>query len=310
MQTILGAGGALGTHLTRVLPAYSGQIRLVGRNPAKVNEDDLLFKADLMDPQQVRSAVAGSEVAYLTVGLPYKLKVWREQWPVIMENVILACSESGSRLVFFDNMYMYGDNSLAPMKEDHEVNPPSKKGKVRQQIADRFIEATENGEIQGLIARSADFYGPSVKNTSLLTETVIKPLSQGKKANWMGEADKKHSFTYLPDAALATALLGNKPEAYGEIWHLPTAPDPYTGSEWVYHIASEMGVEPRYRTIGSGMLRFLGLFSPLMRELAEMAYQNEKDYVFDSSKIEQRFGISPTPYEEGIRQLIAAEYTK
>lgn len=310
MQTILGAGGALGTHLARVLPAYSGQIRLVGRNPAKVNESDMLFKADLTDLQGVREAVAGSDVAYLTVGLPYKLKVWREQWPVIMENAIRACSESGTKLVFFDNMYMYGDYSLAPMKEDHGVNPPSKKGKVRQQIADRFLEAADKGEIKGLIARSADFYGPSINQTSLLTETVIKPLRQGKKANWMGKADKKHSFTYVPDAAAATALLGNKPEAYGEVWHLPTAPDPYTGSEWVYHIASEMGVEPAYRTIGSGMLRFLGLFSPLMRELAEMAYQYEKDYVFDSTKFESRFGITPTPYQEGIKQLVAAEQTK
>ena len=310
MQTILGAGGALGTHLAMALPAYSGQIRLVGRNPVKVNESDMLFKANLTDLQGVREAVAGSEVAYLTVGLPYKLKVWREQWPVIMENAIRACSESGTKLVFFDNMYMYGDYSLAPMKEDHGVNPPSKKGKVRQQIADRFLEAADKGEIQGLIARSADFYGPSINQTSLLTETVIKPLSQGKKANWMGKADKKHSFTYVPDAAAATALLGNKPEAYGEIWHLPTAPDPYTGAEWVYHIASEMGVEPAYRTIGSGMLRFLGLFSPLMRELAEMAYQYEKDYVFDSTKIEGRFGITPTSYQEGIKQLVAAEQTK
>lgn len=310
MQTILGAGGALGTHLARVLPAYTRQIRLVGRNPVKVNENDLLYKADLTDLQGFREAVAGSEVAYLTVGLPYRLKVWQEQWPVIMENAIRACSETGTKLVFFDNMYMYGDHSLAPMKEDHAVNPPSKKGKIRQQIADRFLKAADKGEIQGLIARSADFYGPSVNQTSLLTETVMKPLSKGKKANWMGKADKKHSFTYVPDAAAATALLGNKPEAYGEIWHLPTAPDPYTGSEWVYHIASEMGVEPKYRTIGSGMLRFIGLFSPLMRELAEMAYQYEKDYVFDSTKIESRFGITPTSYQDGIKQMVAAEQPK
>jgi nucleoside-diphosphate-sugar epimerase len=310
MQTILGAGGALSTGLARVLPKYSSKIRLVGRDPEKVNEGDLLFKADLTDPQQVRAAVQGSEVAYLTVGLPYKLKVWQEQWPVIMNNVIRACGEADTRLVFFDNMYMYEADSLNPMKESHIVNPPSKKGKVRQEIATLLLKAIDKGELQGQIARAADFYGPSIQKVSLLTETIFKPLSQGKKANWMGKANKKHSFTYVPDAAAATALLGNTPEAYGQVWHLPTAPDPYTGEEWVQHIAEALGVEPRYRSIGTGMLGFLGFFLPMMRELAEMAYQYDRDYVFDSSKFERKFGIIATSYAEGIRQIVAADYAK
>lgn len=309
LQTILGAGGALGSELARVLPAYTEQLRLVSRNPKAINEADQLMQADLMDPQQVQHAVVGSQIAYLTVGLPYDLRVWQAQWPVIMDNAIKACAAENVKLVFFDNVYMYDSTDMAPMKEDHLINPPSKKGKVRAAIASRFLGAVKNSEIEGLIARSADFYGPSIEKVSVLTETVIKPLSMGKTANWMGKLDKKHSFTYVPDAARATALLGNTPSAYGEVWHLPTAPNPYTGREIITKIAGELGVEPKYRVAGKGMLRLIGVFSPIMRELSEMVYQCDRDYVFDSSKFEQRFGFQPTPYDEGLRRVIAADYS-
>ena len=307
LQAILGAGGALGTELARVLPAYTEQVRLVSRNPKAVNEGDQLLSADLTDPEQVQKAVEGADVAYLTVGLPYDLKVWQAQWPVIMENAIRACARDKVRLVFFDNVYMYDDTSMAPMNETHPVNPPSKKGKVRAAIASRFMEAVQKGEMEGLIARSADFYGPSIEKVSVLTEMVIKPLKAGKSANWMGKSDKKHSFTYVPDAARATALLGNSDSAYGQVWHLPTAPNPYTGKELITKIASALGVKPKYRVAGKTMLRLMGIFSPIMKELSEMAYQCDRDYVFDSTKFEREFGMKPTSYDDGLRKVLAAE---
>jgi nucleoside-diphosphate-sugar epimerase len=310
LQVILGAGGALGSELARVLPSYTEKLRLVSRHPVAVNEGDQLLSADLLDPQQVQKAVEGAEVAYLTVGLPYSLKVWQAQWPVIMENAIRACAAENVKLVFFDNVYMYDGTRMSPMKEDHPINPPSKKGRVRAAIAARFMEAVKNGEIKGLIARSADFYGPSIEKVSVLTETVINPLKAGKTANWMGKTDKKHSFTYVPDAAKATALLGNTAKAYGEVWHLPTAPDPYTGKEIIVKIASALGVKPKYRVAGKGILRLMGIFSPMMKELSEMAYQYDRDYVFDSTKFVQEFGIEPTSYEEGLRAVMAADAGK
>jgi nucleoside-diphosphate-sugar epimerase len=58
------------------------------------------------------------------------------------------------------------------------------------------------------------------------------------------------------------------------------------------------------------MLRLMGIFSPIMRELSEMAYQYDRDYIFDSSKFERAFNFEPTSYEEGLRQVIAAEKGK
>src|SRR3712207_252090 len=107
MQTILGSGGSIGHELAQELTKYTNQIRLVSRNPKRVNANDELFAADLSDKSQVDKAVAGSEIVYVTVGFEYDTKVWREKWPALMKNVIEACKKYKAKLVFFDNVYMY-----------------------------------------------------------------------------------------------------------------------------------------------------------------------------------------------------------
>ncbi len=310
MQTILGAGGAIGVALATELTKYTTDIRLVSRKPFKVNETDQLFAADLMDPTQVKQAIRGSDVVYITVGLPYSYKVWRSAWPNLIRSVIDACKEAKCKLVFFDNIYMYDPDHLNGMDESTPVNPSSKKGAVRAQISQMILNEIENGTLNAIIARSADFYGPSIKNTSLLTETVLNNLAAGKKANWLVSDAYKHSFTYVPDAAMATALLGNTEDAYNQVWHLPTASKPMTGKEWIMAISKEMEVHPKYRVVSKFMVRVLGLFVPIMKETVEMLYQYDRDYVFNSNKIDKRFGIAATPYLEGIREIINTDYSK
>jgi len=310
MQTILGSGGAVGIHLAKALRNYTDDIRLVSRNPQKVNESDELFPADLTNDADVRKAIQGSSIVYVTVGFPYNLKVWQETWPKFIGSVIAACEEYQAKLVFFDNIYMYDPNYLDGMTEDTPVNPSSKKGKVRAQVAQMILNEVKAGKLTALIARSADFYGPGIKNSSMLNETVIKPLSIGGKANWLGSASFKHSYTYTPDAGIATAILGNSVDAYNQIWHLPTAANPLTGKEWIEQIAGELGVKPRFQNVPKFLVRVIGLFVPIMKEIVEMMYQYDRNYVFDSSKFEKRFDFKPTPYSEGIKEVIKADYKK
>ena len=308
MQTILGSGGAIGIELAKALNEYSTDIRLVSRNPKKVNERDELFPADLLNPRDVREAVEGSSIVYVTVGFPYAYKTWKQSWPVFIKNVIDACMEFKSKLVFFDNIYMYDLNHLDGMTEDTLIKPPSKKGVIRAEIADMIMDKVKEGKLTALIARSADFYGPGIKNTSVLTETVFNPLSKGKKANWMASLNFKHSYTYTPDAGKATALLGNSKKAYNQVWHLPTAENPLTGREWIDTIASEMGVLAKYQVATKFIVNLLGLFNPIMREMPEMMYQYDRDYVFNSDKFTNQFAFEVTPYREGIREIINSDY--
>ena len=311
VHTILGGGGPIGLELAKSLPQFTQErVRIVSRKPRKVNESDELMAADLLNAEQVSKAVEGSSVVYLVAGLPYKLSVWQVQWPIVMKNVLEACKFHKAKLVFFDNIYLYDGTNLNPITEDLPVNPPSKKGVVRALIAQMLMDAVKNSEVEALIARSADFYGPSIQQTSMLTETVIKPFSQGKTANWMGDINKLHSFTYTPDAGKATALLGNTPDAFGQVWHLPTAPNPLTGKQWVEAFATAFGVKPNYREAGRMMVKIMGLFVPVMREMPEMMYQNDRDYVFNSAKFEKKFGMMPTSYADGIKSIMEIDFGK
>lgn len=308
MQTILGAGGAIGVELAKALKTYTNDIRLVSRNPQAVNPDDHLLAADLTKPEDVLKAVEGSEIVYLTVGLPYSIKIWQKTWPALMRNVIDACKRHDCKLVFFDNVYMYDPNYMARMTEETPINPTSKKGAIRAALVKMIFDEIEAGKLQALIARSADFYGPSIQNTGILTEMVLKNFVSSKRANWLGSVQYKHSFTYTPDAGQATALLGNTPDAYNQVWHLPTAPNPPTGKDWIEAIAKEMGVAPKYQVAPKFLVRILGLFLPIMKEMVEMMYQYDREYIFDSTKFEKRFGFKPTPYLDGIEEIIKTDY--
>jgi len=120
--------------------------------------------------------------------------------------------------------------------------------------------------------------------------------------------DKKHSFTYTPDAGKATAILGNDDTAYGQVWHLPTAPNPLTGQGWVETIAQHFNTPPKVRANGRFIIKFLGLFVPIMREMPEMMYQYDRHYVFNSSKFEKKYSFTPTSYSEGIKQILEIDY--
>ncbi|CAM4088856.1 NAD-dependent epimerase/dehydratase family protein [Gillisia limnaea] len=310
MQTIIGSGGAIGIELAKALKKYTSNIRLVSRNPKKVNSEDQLFPADITKRDQLEKAVKGSDIIYVTVGFTYSYKAWREKWPNFVRDLISICKKENCKLVFFDNIYMYDKDYLSGMTEDNPINPSSKKGKVRAEIAQMIMDESHTGKLKALIARSADFYGPSIENTSVLTETVFKPLSKGKKANWLVSNKYKHSFTYTADAGKATAILGNTDAAYGQIWHLPTASDPLTGKQWIEKIAHTLNVKPKYQVAPKFLVRILGLFMPIMKETVEMLYQYDRDYVFDSSKFEKEFNFEPTSYKQGIDIIVQTDYKK
>ena len=306
MQTILGAGGVIGDELAKNLTNYTDSIRIVSRNPKKVNDTDETFAADLTDPDQVSEAVKDSDVTYLVVGLKYEIKVWRDLWPKIMSNVIKACKSHQSKLVFFDNVYMYGKVD-GIMTEETPVNPCSKKGEVRAQIAEMLLSEVRSGNLNALIARAADFYGPNVQN-SIPEGLIIQNFKKVKSAQVFCSDKFVHSYTFTPDAGKATAILGNTEKAYGQVWHLPTMKDPMTGKAFVNAFAREFEVKPKYMVLKKWMVRIFGLFTPVIAEVYEMLYQYDRDYIFDSSKFEKEFNFQPTSYAEGIK--ISAQAAK
>lgn len=298
LHTILGAGGMIANELVPILLANKEKIRIVARHPKHQLGLDAIA-ADLASYEQTLFAVKGSSVVYLLIGLDYDSKVWAEKWPKIMTNTINACKATGAKLIFFDNVYMYGKVE-GYMTEETAFQPCSKKGLIRAAIAKQLLAEMASGSIEALIARSADFYGTKSIRTSFANTMIFSNLSKGKKAQWLVNEKVPHSFTYVPDAAKALYLLAKDDTAFGQSWHLPTQSNPLTGEAFVALAAKEMHQPNKLTVLSKLMIRLAGLFVKPIKESYEMLYQNDSDYLFDSSKFQQHFGMQPTSYEAGI----------
>jgi nucleoside-diphosphate-sugar epimerase len=304
MYTILGAGGSVSNELVKLLSARNLPFRTVSRHLSATPGAAESRAADLIRHEQTLDAVAGSDVVFLLVGLKYDHKIWAEQWPRIIDNTVDACKRAKAKLVFFDNVYMYGKvNSL--MTEATPYNPTSRKGEIRAQIASSLAHEWESGELTAMIARAADFYGPAAKNGAA-NVLVFEPMSKGQKAMCLASDSLPHSFTYVPDCAEALLKLAEEPSAWNQTWHMPTAPNPPTSREFIVAAAEAMGVPPKYRVLSRTMVKLFGLVNPIVGEIHEMLYQNDSPYLFDSTKYARAFGFAGTPYAEGIRATAAS----
>jgi len=303
MQTILGAGGGAGTEITRELSNYTKEIRVVSRNPKKVNYADQLMKADLTDPKQLDEAVKGSDVVYVTIAFQYNIKVWRELWPKFMKNLIDICSKYKTKIVFVDNVYMYDPKYLSDMTEETPISPVAEKGKVRAEVAKLLMDAVEKNKVEAIIARAPDFYGPGVTG-SMLYQSVYLRLLKNKNPQWLGKLDVIHSFIYSKDIGKSVALLGNTRNAYSQVWHLPTTAQKLTNRQWIELLMISMNKQKKIQTMPDWMISISGIFVPILKELQDVGYQFKQNYFFNSSKFNKRFNFTPTTSDRGVGEIV------
>jgi nucleoside-diphosphate-sugar epimerase len=220
-----------------------------------------------------------------------------------MRNVIETCSKHKSKIVFVDNVYMYDPKYLSDMTEETPINPTSEKGKVRAEVAKMLMDAVEKSKVEAIIARAPDFYGPGVIG-SMLYQTVYLKLINNKNPQWLSKLDVIHSFIYSKDIGKAVALLGNTPDAYNHVWHLPTTDQKLTNRQWIELIMNAMNKQKNIQTMPEWMISALGIFVPILKELQDVGYQFNNDYFFNSSKFNKRFNFTPISPEDGIIEMV------
>lgn len=303
MRTILGANGQIGEELARELKRnYTSDIRIVSRKPAKVNDTDTVFSADLSEREKAIEAVKGSEIAYFTLGLPMDTELWEKQFLLIMRNVIDACKINGTKLVYFDNTYMYPQNSRA-LTEQTEFAPSGRKGMVRKKMTDMLLKEMEAGAIEAVICRAPEFYGPG-KTQSITNSLVFNAIREDKKLKVPLRDNKLRSLIWTPDASRATALIGNTPDAFGQTWHLPVDNHKLNYKEFIALASQVYGKKLNYSVIPKFVFKIGSIFNKNAKELLELLPRYEYDNVFDDSKFRKRFPeFQVTAYRQGIEQI-------
>ncbi|MFJ8632114.1 NAD-dependent epimerase/dehydratase family protein [Streptomyces sp. NPDC093568] len=295
LHTVLGSGPA-GTALARELVRRGHAVRLVDRKGEGPALDGVeRFAADVSTAEGARAATAGAAVVYHAVNVAYHLQV--EVMPRIQEAIMGAVQAAGARLVVLDTLYPYGETGGAVMTEDSPWNATSRKGRMRAELDEKYLAAHREGRVRVVLARSADFVGPGVLNSSLGGAAFPGALTGGEVLGF-GDIDLPHSYTNIEDVAAGLATLGERPEGDGRVWHLPTAPAVSTRE---IHAMIEKRVGKALNVVVLPEPRPAGPFDEqFMAEYAEMFYQHTEPQIMDSTAFEQAFDVAPTPLAETV----------
>ena len=300
---VLGASGAVGKAVIQALQAKEVNVIAVARS--KKRNDIPCRTADLLIAEQALMAVQGATHVYLCVGLPYNKEVWRRDFPLIMKNVIAACKATEAKLVYLDNIYMYGPAPLSvPFDETHPQHPTTHKGKARKQTTDLLLSAIEKGEIKALVGRAADFYGPGAINSPFYISFLDRML-QGKTPQSIAFPGVKHTYAYVPDLGRALVELALEEAAYGGVWHLPVGPA-VTMEEMLTYFNAALHTNYKVSFLAPWMRKLIALFVPVLKEAGEVMYQYETEYVMSFEKFKRQFpDFKLTPYQRGVEETIA-----
>jgi nucleoside-diphosphate-sugar epimerase len=206
-----------------------------------------------------------------------------------------------------ENVYMYGRPARRPLTEDRAHDAHTKKGQLRSRMARELLAAHHAGRVQVAIGRASDYFGPRGGAQSNLGDRVFPAALAGKTATVLGDPDQPHTYTYIPDIGEGLAVLGEHPNAPGEVWHLANDPDTRTTRQLVGIVYQHAG-QPRtkLRTIPPLVFRALGLANPTMREILEMRYQFEEPFIVDSSKIANGLGVQATPIDRALADTLTS----
>jgi nucleoside-diphosphate-sugar epimerase len=217
--------------------------------------------------------------------------------------VVAAAERSDALLVTLENVYGYGPTGGAPMTEAMPLAATTVKGRVRAAMTRELLAASDAGRIRVAIGRASDFFGAGVTE-STLGQRVFGNAVTGKKADFIGNPDLLHTYSYVPDMATGLATLGADERAIGQVWHLP-GPATVTTRSLLEMVAREVGHPVGIRTVPRPVVSVLGLVNPMMKGLAEMSYEFEAPFVLDTTKYQSTFGSDVTPLEAAVAQTVA-----
>jgi nucleoside-diphosphate-sugar epimerase len=299
LHVIFGTG-PVGQAVARELVKRGKTVKMVNRS-GKKPDGVTIVAGDLFDANVAKQLAQGATHVYQCTNPPYDK--WPEQFPMLQANTLEAAASAGAKYIVMDNLYMYGDTNGQPITEDLPYNAQTRKGKVRAQMAKDVLAAHQSGKVRATIARASDFYGPGVLE-SAAGDRVFGFALEGKAASVAGNLDAKHSYTYIEDIGRALVILGERDEALGQAWHVPNA-EVTTTRQFINLIFEVLAKPAKMSAMGKLMMRIGGLFIPPAREIVEMIYEFEKDFVVDSSKFTKAFGLKATPYRDGVAATVA-----
>ena len=294
--------GQVGLALAARLAAQGFTVRAVSRHRPDTLVDGVDWRAaDATDTEAATDAAKEASVVYQCLNAPYT--AWPTLFPPLQRGVLAAAEHADALLVTLENIYAYGPTGGQAMTEDLPLAATTSKGRTRAAMTAELLAAAEAGRVRVAIGRASDFFGAGVTESTLGSRVFANALT-GKRADFIGNPDLAHTYSYVPDIAAGLAILGSDERAVGQVWHLP-GPETGTTRALLDLVAAEVGHPVGVRNVPKLAMRALGLVNPLMRELAEMSYEFEEPFILDTTKFQSAFGTSGTPLAVAVADTVA-----
>lgn len=293
---VLGATGRFGRAAMAAFRADGWTVRGFSRSipdprPADAQE---WITGDAYDRDSIVRASEGCDVIVNALNPPYPL--WRRYLPVFTKNVIAAAWRSGATVMLPGNVYNYGAGMPSVLSEETPHRPTTRKGRLREEMERSY--AGSHG-IRTIVLRAGDFIDGR-KTGNWLEDHILAGLGKGK-IMYPGPLDRVHAWAYLPDMATAMAGLADKRHEFSDFEEFGFPGFSLTGRELISAVERAVGRSLKVTGMPWPLLGVAGLFSPLLREVAEMAYLWKVPHRVDGSKLALALPeLNTTPVEEVI----------
>lgn len=272
-----------------------------GKAPEDLPAGISVVAGDATNPDNVAALTAGADVVFHCAQPEYH--EWPEKFPPITTGILEGVSRSGAKLIFGDNLYMYGPTGGAPIHEDLPYASTGRKGSTRAKMAKQLLDAHSAGKVKVAIGRGSDFFGPRVIG-SAVGDVVFEAAVKGKTINVLGKIDLPHTYTYIVDFGRGLVTLSEHDEALGRAWHIPNA-ETVSTRRFVERVNAVAGKGSKIQAGGKAIVWLMGLFNPTMKEFREMMYEFEEPYIVDHSQFAAAFSADPTPLDQAIQETVA-----
>lgn len=305
---VLGAQGRLGSAAVDAFMSAGWHVVAQGRRSG--------VTIPLTDTAALADAAAGASVVVYAVSPLYT------DWDTQLLPLARAGMDLAQRLdalfMLPGNVYGHGQGMPALLDEHTPEQPSTRKGRQRVQLEAELAAraAPAAGGLHSVVIRAGDFYGQGTG--SWFDRMITKKVSQGR-LSYPGADDIPHAWAYLPDLARAFVAVAERslqgPLSTSGHTRLQFAGHTLTGAalmDGLEQAARALGVPAAARGLRRSRMRWApvrvaGLFNPMLRELARMAYLWRVPHALDGSALQTLVGDLPgTPVDQALRQALVA----
>ncbi len=298
MRHLIIGMGPIGRHLAGHLVARGEEVHTLSRRSGLAPLGAQEHLGDILEAES-GTHFQKADVVYHCANAPYQL--WEQRLPALWNVVLENACRHRNRLIIVSNLYAYGEPEN-PLTADHPWKARTKKGRVRIAVEGAVKQAVDAGRLHACVVRASDFYGPLVRD-SALGSRFFPPLIAGKPATFYGSLRARHSYSYAPDVSRVMAALGGQSRFDRFEYLVPNAP-PVTPGELSRLLSDLTGHPVRPRIMGKTTLRMGGVFIPAAKEMIEMLYQWERDFIVEGREEAALLGVQPTPLPEGLEATL------